>query len=768
MLSAHDNDQIPDTGSRPKGGNLWAPGIAALQAASSRLKVAFGISLALYLLVKLVDVAVKLPGGALWELSLVPTALCCLALALRDRRIAEAEAADWELPAWAYRLALTLLLIFTAFLVELNTVPTSSAPDESAALAAGRQLIHGGSLRSESPLNARYGTNIIGNADAMYKNSDEVYYKVLPGTALLFAPFALLSDAAAFRLATGVFAVATIGILCWLATGLLRSRLGGLFAGVLLVTSPVFAHWSVTLFNNVPVLALELAALTLVLSASRERASLLIAAGALMGFAVFVRVTELAFVVPMAALVVWKYRSFRSALAFSLPALGGIAAVLIANAILYGDATFTPYAGANYLPLTSVQLPAVIFQQRYTDFIAGIPNYSSFSLGYTVRHLAFHLRYLASSTFAFPFLSLALAGLAWRLLVGRRNSWLLMASLFVAVGVVLLLYGRLEGNYAFYGRAVVRNSFVRYSLPVYGLLAVGGGAFMVEAARGIRNQSAKVLLVMGLAATVMTVGIGQSYDKATYGLNQLNDNREQDRAAWSGITAYLATRPTTPLLIGGAASAKLVDGEYHPYFINYQFLPGYFASPLIFSVAEQAAQERDVYVITSDGNQADKQLQTMIYTSYRPEQVLHTGAFRVHLLHLDPANYTLVYVDVWNTYAALDRWVVTPEGYLKTKVDTSYAELLGPVDADGDGRVDQDVTIELELLDSGPAVATISALDSRVSWGPVVLWTSRLQQTGTWRTVTVSLKKGEYLQGRLIVSPGVTLRSIGVVALGAK
>jgi hypothetical protein len=61
-------------------------------------------------------------------------------------------------------------------------------------------------------------------------------------------------------------------------------------------------------------------------------------------------------------------------------------------------------------------------------------------------------------------------------------------------------------------------------------------------------------------------------------------------------------------------------------------------------------------------------------------------------------------------------------------------------------------------------VATISALDSRVSWRPVALWSSQLEQTGAWQTVTVSLKEGEYLQGQLIVSTSVTLRSIKVVA----
>jgi hypothetical protein len=406
---------------------------------------------------------------------------------------------------------------------------------------------------------------------------------------------------------------------------------------------------------------------------------------------------------------------------------------------------------------------------RYAQFTTGAQvSALHFSWLDKLDHIWLHVRYLATSTFAFPFLPIAFVGLAWRLVTGKRDSWLLVGAIFTVALAILAIYGQKSGYYGF-GQSIVRSSFVRYSLPVYALLSVAAGAFFLDTSRVFRAGTIGVMLPIALIGIVVTVGVAQSYDSGVYGFNRLNGLRQDDQAAWNRIEPFLDASRVTPLVIGGPSVEKLIDRKYELYFINYDgILPAPYRLPVIIPVAQQAADERDVYLIASDVNPEDKQLVVTLNALYRPEQVLHAGEFRILRLNLDPANYTLAYVDVWNTYGALDRWVVTPEGYLKTKVDTSYVQLLPPVDADANGRVDQDVTLEFELLDSGPNVATISALDSREGWRPLPLWTSRLEQTGAWRTVTVSLKKGAYLQGRLIVSPGVTLRSIGIVALGPK
>ncbi len=775
-MSARVRDQLRGTGRRLKGGtlDLWAPGLTSrLQAASSQLRLGFGISLGVYLLLKLVGVVVDLPRAV--DLAVLPAGVCVLGLAVSGRRARvqeDAGASDQAAQAMAPGLlAGAVLVVFTIVYLAVNTVPISSSQDESAIVNGAHALAADGSLRVTSPLNDRYHTNIIGALHVTYRTSTEMYYRTFPGTAVLYAPFSVLPDGFGYRLFTAAFG--TLAIVALYLTGwkLLRSWWGGLAGALVFAVSPAFGHWAVTVYNNVPVLALELSALAVVLWSPRERTLWFGVAGALMSLAFFARITEIVFVVPLFVLVFWRTRAWRPLVAFGAAGLAGMALVAITNQVFYGDPLFLSYVGQGYIPLLPGSQPASsqVLLQSYAQFATGASgSVSNFSWLDKLDHEWFHVRYLASSTFAFPFLPLAFVGLAWRLVAGKRDIWLLAGAIATVALAVLAIYGQKLGYYGV-GQSIVRSSFVRYSLPIYALLSVAAGAFFLDTSRVFRAGMLAAMLPLALIGIVVTVGVAHSYDSGVYGFNRLSGFRQDDRAAWSEIEPFLDTNQVRPLVIGGPSAEKLIDSKYEPYFINYDIIPPFYGGyTVILPIAQQAAQERDVYLIASDVNSHDKQLVVTLNTLYRPEQVLQAGAFRILRLHLDPANYTLAYVDVWNTYGALDRWVVTADGYLKTKVDTSYVQLLAPVDADGNGRVDQDVTIEFELLDSGPDVATISGLDSRESWRPLPLWTSRLEQTGAWRTVTVSLKKGEYLQGQLIVSPGVTLRSIKIVALGTK
>jgi hypothetical protein len=142
---------------------------------------------------------------------------------------------------------------------------------------------------------------------------------------------------------------------------------------------------------------------------------------------------------------------------------------------------------------------------RYADFSIGgdAPTSASGWLG-KLRNEWFHVRYLASSTFAFPFLSLAFIGLAWRTVAGRRNGWLLVGLLLVAAVATLGIYGQGDHNYYGYGQGVVRASFVRYALPVYAALAVAVGAFLLDASRVLRSASRIPMTQMFMASTEST------------------------------------------------------------------------------------------------------------------------------------------------------------------------------------------------------------------------------------------------------------------------
>ena len=768
MLSARVREQLRGTL------DYWGkmPGVNASLRAFGGWRAGFAVSLVAYLAVKLIGVVVHLPPAV--DLAALPVGVCALGLALSDRRVkaAEEEREQTGLALWPGLLAGALLIMFTAVYLAVNTVPVSTSQDESAIVLGGHALATRGVLHPTSPLNDAYQTNIIGALHVTYRTATEMYYRTFPGTAALYAPFSVLPEGVGYRLFTLTFGTIAIGALYLIAWKLLRSWTGGLAAALVFAVSPAFGHWAVTVYNNMPVLALELSAFAVIVWAPRERTWLFGVAGLLMSAAFFARITEAVYVAPALVLVLWRTRALRPLIAFGGAGLAGVALVAVTNQIFYGDALFLPQVGQGFIPLpTALQQPITRPTQdllrRYADYSTGGGTPDS-AAGWLQRldHEWFHVRYLASSTFAFPFLALAFTGLAWRVAARKRDTWQLIALLVMVTTAVLVIYGQKSQNYYGYGQPVVRSAFIRYALPVYALLGVAAGAFLLDATRALRGAAIGWVIPAALLGVVATVGIGHSYDAGVYGFNRLNALRESDRSSWGQIEAFLDQSEAKPLVIGGPSVEKLVDIKYENYFINYDTIPPFLRMPQIRAVVEQAAQERHVYVVTSKSNAADKQLLVYLYSVYAPKKAFSTGTFNVTLWRTGPANYVLFGVDVWNTYGAFDRWTVTDAGHLLPVGENNYVQALGGVDHDGDGRVDRDVTLQFEFLDNGPEEATISGLDPRVSWPPVVLWSSKLDQTGLWRKATVVLKKGEYLEQQLLVSKGLTLKSITLVALG--
>jgi hypothetical protein len=765
MLSARVRDQLRVTGRL-----LRLPDVGErLRASSGLLRAGFAVSLAAYLLLKLAGAIVDLPP--LVDLSILPAGVCAIGLALQARtRDEEADAAETQSMNFGL-LAAAVLVVFTITYLAVNTVPFVTSQDESAIVHGGHELATSGSLRVTSPLNDRYQTNMIGALHVLYRTPTDMYYRTFPGTAALYAPFSVLPGGLGYRLFTVSFGTLAIGALYFVARRLLGSWQAAFVAALAFAVSPAFGHWAVTVYNNVPVLALELCALAVALWAPRERTWAFGLAGALLSVAFFARVTEVVYVAPLFALVWWRSRSWRGVAALTAATVAGVALIGVTNAIFFHDALLLPHIGKGYLWLPASPSQAV--QQtgpssttllgRYAEFTGTSP--SNAHLLDQIKHLWFHARYLASSTFAFPFLGLGLVGITWRAAAGRRGTWLLAGALLTAALAVLVIYGRESSNYYGYGQAIVRSSFVRYSLPVYAMLGLATGAFALEASRLFRGTAVARALPIALVGVILVAGVAKSYDADVYGFNRLNGYREDDRAAWSQIKPLLGKELQTPLLIGGPSSEKLIDSDYEKYFINYMTLPDFYRIPPVAAVAERASAERPVFLIMSEANAQDMMFQTYFYTRYQVSEIARVGSFSVQRVSFVPVRYTLGYVDVWNTYSALSRWAVTPEGMLQAVQSNAYIQL-PLVDADGDGRVDQDVTVQLEVQDTGPAKGVISGIDSRTN-APVPLWQAQLHQTPDWLTVTVTLHQGDDLTNLLTASKGLTFRAIGIAAVGS-
>jgi len=743
-----------------------------LRAASGWLTVGFAISLAAYLIEMLAGVVVRVPQIA--QLTLVPAGLCAVGLGLGMRSANAEERASMEEPAEATMLpgiaAGLVLAIFVATYLAINTVPIATSQDESAILNGAYNLTTEHSLRSTSPLNDRYDTNIFGALHVMYQTPTKMYYRVFPGSAVLYAPFSLLPGRLDYSTFAVFFGTVTVMALYASTWKLLGSWRGALFAGLLLATSPAFGHWSVTVFNNVTVLALELCSLAVILWASRDRPGHFAIAGVFAAVAVFGRWTEVVYVLPLAALVWWRAPGWRAPVAFLGASFLGPVLIAFTNELFYGDVFFSAYSGSKHLVLfgtfsgngQGVGPPETIQSYVLTSF--GGPG--STSLLDEAKNMLYHVRYLASSTFAFPFVAIAFVALAWRIAAGRRHGWLLAAAVGTATAIIVFLYGRLSDNYYGYGQPIVRSSFIRYALLFYAIASIAAAAFLLDAMRTLQRKRFAAALPIALLGLVLTVGIAQSYDASVYGFNRLNGYRDSDAHTWSEIKTLLDSRSAKPVIVGGPSVEKLIDRDYEDYAINTDQLPPYYRDFVLFPALQRAAQERDVYVITSSANADDTAFRFSLYTKYTPTQVLHASEFGVDLLDQRPPNYALGGIDVWRTYGAYDRWAVTTGGYLKSTAHTPYFQLTGAFDKDYDDRYDRDITLRVRFLDkSDKPTFSISALDSRVDWQPVEILSGTFGKTDQMRTFDIPLPKGSYYQGQFIASPGITFDLISVLPL---
>jgi hypothetical protein len=572
------------------------------------------ISLVAYLGAKIYGVINGLPTPYL-ELLLLPAGACALALVLRLDGRADAVSLDVsdeaESSAEQARVQIlaicggALLLLLTMTLVVANTVPLITSEDESAIINGGYQVAHEGSLRIDNSLNDTYGTNIIGGLRAVNKTATDRYYGAFPGSALLYAPFSYLPSDTAYRLYTALFAGIVPIALYVLARTLLRSWLAAFIATLIFVASPAFAHWSVTVFNNVPVLAMELSALAFVIVPERLDRRHVGFAGALMGLALFVRVTELMFVLPMLALVLWRTRAWKDC----LPLLGGVVAggllVLMTNWLFFGDPFFFPHVGTPYISLHTApaeQHSSQSLLERYFLFAIGTSgSASNFSASAKISNVWFHIRYLGSSTFAFPFLPVAFAGLALLVAAGRRNGRLLLIGIVFIATPVIAIYGQQHNNYFGFGLPITRSSFVRYSLPIYALLAIAAGGFFLELGRLLRMRDiTAAFLFVGLVLVLGCVSIGQSYDREVYGFNRLNAARDRDRSAWRDIDEVIQKQQGPALLIVDRNSMKMVPNNKFPDTINYSQIPSTSWQTDLYPVISAALDDRKVYLLISE------------------------------------------------------------------------------------------------------------------------------------------------------------------------
>ena len=471
------------------------------------------------------------------------------------------------------------------------------AEDEAAILYGAQRFLESGRLDIGNSLNEAYNTNVVGNPFTAYRTAGDFYHRVSPGTVLLFAPFVAFGDEG-FYLTGPLFGALATAAVFFLALRVSGSYAGASAASAAWITAPAFTHWGSNYFNNVPVLSIELWALVF-LAGERPTVRRAAAGGALMGLAVFVRPQDALLLPLVFAFVAVRTRALGPIAAYLAPAAAFVALVALTNQLFYGSASFLPAIGPLYLPLpgggggaigggvpgvaggggSGPALGGVSAFERYVLHLLGTQTYGDFSLSDKIDSWWYHLKYLAGSSFALPLLLPGIAGMA--LGIARRDWRAIQIAVLLAIFVLFVvgLYGNQEGNYFGYGQNIVRSSFVRYSLPIYALAAVGvacGWAVVQRiATQHGRAGAAQVVLAL-IVAGGCVVGVRVSYDAKYYGFDRSNLYREDgvrhrtfiDRVIETGLKEHERV-----LVLAGPRTSKLVDLSKHPDTIDYDHVP---------------------------------------------------------------------------------------------------------------------------------------------------------------------------------------------------
>ena len=602
----------------------------------------------------------------------------------------------WTKKAIVAALAL-VVVVFTFTFLKINTVSVISAQDEGSLYYGARSLLETGSVRVVNPLAQEYASNVIGNVFTAYRSPDQYFYRAFPGSIILDAGLMAVGGDGLFWLSNTLFgSLAVLGVFL-LTYKLTRSPLPAALAALLLATSPVFVHWGVTHFHNVPVLAFEVFALYFVLGRESLQKGELLAAGACMGAAIFLRSAEVFVAVMLLVIVVWRTRSVSRLAWTAAPiALFGIALVLV-NFVLYGDPTFQPHVAPQYLAETG-QEPGPGMFERYALYLLGAErSVGTADLLGLPGNYWFHIQYFVRSSFAFPLLIPILIGL----IVGVARGWQEIrgvAAAFVAVLVVtVFFYGNKSDNYFGFDLDLVRTSFIRYLLLVYALLAVIAGvcanrmygwftsrdhAWLRFAGirMGARGQLAAVAAFAGLIAATGAIGVVLSRDEERYGLDRLNLYRRAEIEEQTNIDAFVEPYGPEPLLLTGVSTRKLIDLAKYPNSVDYSVIARERWSAVLLPLVRRALEDRPVFVLTTTTQQEDRDLLDLLRQGgfgLRAWAIGYDSLFRVVNAYEDALQDYLSRPDseahaesltanpslLWETASSLPGW--SPNGHVR-------------------------------------------------------------------------------------------------------
>lgn len=426
------------------------------------------------------------------------------------------------------------------------STPVIWSPDEMNYFLGSQKFIENGNININNPLNEKYDTCVFNYGFTVFKNRLEQYPGGFSGSILFYSIIMFIFGDSAFFFVSPLFGAIGVVAIYFITREIFNSRYLGIFAALILFTTPVWIRWSTEHYNNVPAATFFLLSfLSLVVLKKYLRYFI---SGVFLSIAILLRLPSLLFMLPFLLLLYTGSTKKRQYLLFFTPIIFTLLLILpLLKLIMYGDPFFIPFNHIYHYPC--------IESQSY------MPHYSyhHFWFGSAERDAILHSFYFFfTQNFASLFLPFSVFGL---FLLFRERKEISVFIFFVFL-ILLLFHGRAYEGYGF-GRATLQSSFVRYMLPAYGLLPIGFACLIKRIFKIISNKKYISALLTIYIITTLSFTITY-YD---YGLDMFEGYRNDHIAIRNKIDSMIEPESIiiTDLVCLVASTLHHKNIIYYPY-----------------------------------------------------------------------------------------------------------------------------------------------------------------------------------------------------------
>jgi len=146
---------------------------------------------------------------------------------------------------------LSLFVMSMSFYLNYST-PVIWSPDEMNYFLGSQKFIENGTVNVNNPLNEKYDTCVFQYSFTVFKNKSEQYPLGFSGSVLFYSIIMFIFGDSAFFLVSPLLGAIGIVAIYFVTREILKSRYLGIFAALILFTTPIWIRWSTEHYNNIP------------------------------------------------------------------------------------------------------------------------------------------------------------------------------------------------------------------------------------------------------------------------------------------------------------------------------------------------------------------------------------------------------------------------------------------------------------------------------------------------------------------------------------